>query len=73
MPPPSPTPTPVSQYFKLVFFTVLLLTIFSAVMSVYLLDIAKTSEEAKGLVKVFSSAFQLGIGAIVGLLGGKAL
>jgi len=68
-------PILVSSVFKLVFLSVLSLTILLIIASVSLAvgNNTSTSAEAKDLLKAFNTAWQMGFGAIVGLLGGKAL
>jgi hypothetical protein len=56
-----------------VFLTVLLLTLVSLGVSVYLAIRPDPSEEVKRLIETCSTTWKLGFGAIVGLIGGKAL
>ena len=58
--------------FKLIFITVIALTILSLVVSIYLVTMPNSSDEAKRLVETCSTTYKLGFGAIVGLIGGKA-
>src|SRR5262249_12386729 len=59
--------------FKRVFNAVLILTILSLLVSIALLFVPNQSEEVKRLVETTSTTFKLGFGAVVGLIGGKAL
>ncbi len=68
-----PAPQPVSSAFKLTFITVLVLTVLSAAIVVYLAGIHNPTEEQKRLVETFASSWKMGFGAIVGLIGGKKL
>jgi uncharacterized membrane protein YczE len=67
--------TTLTPAFKLVFCSVLGLTVLSLGVSVYL-AIAYSpapSEEIKRLIETCSTTWKMGFGAIVGLIGGKAL
>ena len=60
--------------FKLVFTSVLCLTVLSFLMGISLsLAIEKPSSNINGWIETCSTTFKLGFGAIVGLIGGKAL
>jgi hypothetical protein len=61
--------------FKLVFCSVLGLTVLSLGVSVYfaLAYDSPPSEEVKRLIETCSTTWKMGFGAIVGLIGGKAL
>ena len=59
--------------FTLIFFSVLGLTILSLIVSIYLVQLPNQSEEVKRLAETCSTTWKLGFGAIVGLIGGKAL
>ena len=60
--------------FKLVFISVLSLTILSFTAGICLaLFVSNPSTEIKGWIETCSTTFKLGFGAIVGLIGGKAL
>jgi hypothetical protein len=61
--------------FRLAFFSALFLTILSLAVAVYLATLPQDaqSEEAKRLVETCSTTWKIGFGAIVGLIGGKAL
>ncbi|HWE35668.1 MAG TPA: hypothetical protein VG406_03785 [Isosphaeraceae bacterium] len=59
--------------FRLVFFSVLGLTLLSLAASVYLVLREKQTDEIKRLAETCSTTWKLGFGAIGGLIGGKAL
>ncbi|MBZ6106375.1 hypothetical protein KVH20_28805 [Streptomyces olivaceus] len=64
----------VSQHFRLVFFGVLAITLLTLGASLYIgIFIAKPTEAAKSAMDTCSTLSQLGFGAMVGLLGGKAV
>jgi hypothetical protein len=78
---PVPAPTPltapaapvsISPVFKLVFLTVLGLTIVCLAVSLYLATSIQ-NEAVKSLNEKVLTVFNLGCGAIIGLLGGKAI
>jgi hypothetical protein len=68
-----PAPRPISSTFKLTFISVLVLTVLSSVIVVYLASLPNPTEEQKRLVEVFASSWKMGFGAVVGLIGGKTL
>jgi len=60
--------------FKLVFISVLVVSVLCLGINVVLaLNVPNPSVEVKQLIETCSTAFKLGFGAIVGLIGGKAL
>jgi hypothetical protein len=59
--------------FRLVFFSVLALTVLSLLVSVYLAGVSEPTEQANRLFVTCTTSWQMGFGAIVGLIGGKAL
>jgi hypothetical protein len=59
--------------FKLVFISVLSLTILSLLVSLILVLYGRDTEDSKRLIESCSTTWKLGFGAIVGLIGGKAL
>ncbi|MGE9696045.1 hypothetical protein ACQKFA_20040 [Streptomyces sp. CH6] len=64
----------VSQHFRLVFFGVLAITLLTLTASLYIgIFVAKPTEAAKSVMETCSNLSQLGFGAMVGLLGGKAV
>jgi hypothetical protein len=76
--PGSPDPPPVASVnltpaFKLVFITVVCLSILSLVASIALVLYGPRTEDAKRLIETCSTTWKLGFGAVVGLIGGKAL
>jgi hypothetical protein len=74
-PPAAPpiTTIPLTPAFKLVFFSVLGLTVLSLIVGVVLVLLPNPSEEAKRLAETCSTIFKPGCGTIFGLIGGKAL
>jgi hypothetical protein len=67
-----------SPSFKLVFVSVLAVTVFCLIVSCCLVGLSIGSghsmdKDVLGLFDLCSSTFKLGFGAIIGLLGGKAL
>ena len=66
--------TRVTPVFKLVFLTVLGLTVLSFATNVILvIALKEPNEQAKGLIDTCSTITKAGFGAIVGLIGGKAV
>lgn len=63
----------VSPTFKLVLFIALGLTLLSLLTSILLAIIATPSEDTKRLIETCSTTYKMGFGAIIGLIGGKAL
>lgn len=59
--------------FKLVFLTVTVLTVFSLAVSIYVASKDNPSDLAKALFDTCSTTWKMGFGAIIGLVGGKAL
>ena len=73
-PPPAPTPVTLTPAFKLVFLSVLGLTLLCMVVMIWLaVRVQNPSQDVGRLIETCSTAFKLGFGAIVGLIGGKAL
>lgn len=75
-PPPSvPNPAAsvtITPVFKLVFLSVLLLTLLCLGISVYI-SLQGVTQAAQNLNEKLLAVFNLGCGAIIGLLGGKSL
>ncbi|MFD8749388.1 hypothetical protein ACFV0O_00150 [Kitasatospora sp. NPDC059577] len=64
----------ITPVFRLVFFSVLGLTVASLVTTVWLvLAVHDPNDQAKSLVENLLTIAKLGVGAIFGLLGGKAV
>jgi hypothetical protein len=59
--------------FPLVFSCVLGMTMFSAIVSVYLASRGADTQRVNSLIETYSTTWKLGFGAIIGLLSGKAL
>ena len=71
-PSPRVTTLTLTPTFKLVFLSVVGITVLAMVLSCYLLSGPK-SEERTALMNAFLTTWKLGFGAIIGLLGGKAM
>ena len=74
--PPNPGGPPISvtPAFKLIFLSVLSLTILSLVVTIALAVFVKSpSASVQGTIDTCSTTYKMGFGAIVGLIGGKAL
>ena len=72
---PNPT-TPritLSTEFKLIFLTVVVLTVISLGVDIYLALFVAPSPQTLRLSETVSTAFKMGFGAIIGLIGGKQL
>ena len=63
----------IAPAFKLVLWIVVGLSILSFVASILLAVFAPPSDQTKNLIETGSTIFKMGCGAIIGLLGGKAL
>jgi hypothetical protein len=64
-----------SPAFKLVFLTIVGITVLTMIVSCYLVSLGPTNPpdpERSALLQAFATTWKLGFGAIVGLLGGKA-
>jgi len=72
-PQPVPPIITLSPQFKLIFLSVLSLTLLSLIASVVLVLFAKDSDEVKRLVETCSTTWKLGFGAMIGLIGGKTI
>lgn len=74
--PPVATLT-LTPLFKLIFLSVLGLTVLSLAVSiganVYLSQLEEPSEDLRRLIETCSTTYKLGFGAIIGLVSGKAL
>lgn len=72
--PPSPSTVLVlSPMFKLVFVAVLAITVLSMLITCSLVALHDESDQGKALFELCASICKMGFGAIVGLLGGKAI
>ncbi len=59
---------------KLVFLSVLALTILSLAVSISLaVMFPSPSDQIRGLIEMCSTTYKMGFGAVVGLIGGKAI
>ena len=74
-PPPADVGRPVALTagFRFVFVCVFLLTLILLALSVYLAGLSEPSENAKKLFAACTTSWQMGFGAMVGLIGGKSL
>jgi hypothetical protein len=73
---PSDTPavTTVTAHFKLVFIGVMVITVLTLAANLYIgIFVEKPTEAAKSAMATCSTLANLGFGAMVGLLGGKAV
>lgn len=69
-----PAVTTVTSHFKLVFVCVMVITVLSLVASVSIgIFVSKPTDAAKSAMETCTTLAKLGFGAIVGLLGGKAV
>jgi hypothetical protein len=72
--PPQPnTVLILSPIFKLVFIAVLAITILSMLITCSLVALHDESDQGKALFELGASICKMGFGAMVGLLGGKAI
>lgn len=66
--------TTVTPAFKLVFLTILALTVLALLLNVTLVVLIDSpNDQAKSLIDTCSTITKAGFGAIVGLIGGKAV
>ncbi|MFE1235602.1 hypothetical protein [Streptomyces tendae] len=73
-PPPEPAVTTVTAHFKLVFISVAAITLITLMASLYIgIFVEKPTEATKSAMNTCSTLANLGFGAMVGLLGGKAV
>ena len=73
---PGPEPPPkitLSPAFKLVVAIVTGLTVLSLAVSIFLALYQQKSDQINSLIETCSTTYKLGFGALVGLIGGKAL
>jgi hypothetical protein len=71
--PPAPPKTPLTPAFKLVISIVTGLTVLSLAVSISLALYHQKSDQINALIETCSTTYKLGFGALVGLIGGKAL
>ena len=70
----APAVTTVTAHFKLVFIGVMVITVFTLAANLYIgIFVANPTEAAKSAMATCSTIANLGFGAMVGLLGGKAV
>ena len=62
----------IGPFFKLIFIAVLVLTVLSLLVMCVVAVSGSDTDSAKDLMNTTSTTFQLGFGAIIGLVGGKA-
>lgn len=58
-------------YFKLIFSTVVALTVLALVLNVILAIFCSDSDQVKAVAETRSTTYKMGFGAIVGLIGDK--
>ena len=68
---PAAPPLTLGPYFKLIFFTVTILTVLSLGVVVGVVIAGSDSDASKNLLESCSTTFKMGFGAIIGLIGGK--
>lgn len=69
-----PAVTTVTPHFKLVFISVAVITLLTLMASLYIgIFVEKPTDAAKSAMDTCSTLANLGFGAMVGLLGGKAV
>ena len=61
-----------APHFKLIFSTVVALTVLALVLNVLLPTFCSDSDQVKAAAETCSTTYKMGFGAIVGLIGGKA-
>lgn len=66
-------PPPLTPAFKLAVLVVTGLTVLSLAVCVFLALAALKSDQASALFETCSTTYKMGFGALVGLVGGKAL
>lgn len=66
-----PTVTDISPSFKLIFAAVFTITVVCLLINLFIVLVAPDSAGAQSLADTCSTAFKLGFGAMVGLVGGK--
>lgn len=71
--PPPPANITLSPAFKLAVAIVTGLTVLSLAASIFLALDPRKSEQINGLIETCSTTYKMGFGALVGLIGGKAL
>jgi hypothetical protein len=70
----TPVVTTVTAHFKLVFLCVTVITVLTLMASLYIgIFVEKPTEAAKSAMNTCATLANLGFGAMVGLLGGKAV
>jgi hypothetical protein len=62
-----------APHFKLIFTTVVALTVLALLLNVLLAVFGSDSDQVKAAAETCSTTHKMGFGAIVGLIGGKAL
>jgi hypothetical protein len=70
---PSGSPVTLGPFFKLVFLTVAIFTFVSLAVDIGVVVAGSHSEASKNLLESCSTTYKMGFGAIIGLIGGKAL
>ena len=63
---------PIEANFRLIFFSIIGLTLFSALANMYLVSVPAHTDAVRSATEGFSTTWKLGFGAVVGLIGGIA-
>ncbi len=76
--PPTPPlgsqpPIRLTPAFKLAFLTVTGLTVLSLIVAIWLAQVPNSSDDTRRIIETCTTTYKMGFGAIVGLIGGKAL
>lgn len=66
-------PVEIGRSYKMIFFSALGLTILSFIVAFYLSSFKELNSQQKDLFDTCSTTWKMGFGAIIGLIGGKAV
>jgi hypothetical protein len=74
---PAPAPIPITPQFKMIYTSIFWITMvclgLATVLAIASMAIGKTNAAADQLMEACLTAFKMGFGAMIGLIGGKAL